>query len=88
MKQIIYISGIVLCLTLPRVALAESNQLSNVDFKQLACSYMADIGDKQEALTELYSDIQSVITDNQKETLEKLATNQLNANNYCNNVYL
>jgi hypothetical protein len=44
---------------------------------------MKDIGNKQEALTKVWSDTGAVLTSQQKETIQKLATDQLNADSYC-----
>jgi len=83
MKKLIYLSGVALTLIVQGTAFAEAEKISEQDFKQLVCSYMEDIGNKQEALTKLFSDTGSVLTSQQKETIQKLATDQLNADSYC-----
>jgi hypothetical protein len=84
MKNLIYLSGIALTLIIVQgTAFAEEEKISQQDFQQLVCSYMEDIGNKQEALTKLFSDTGSVLTSQQKETIQELATDQLNAESYC-----
>ncbi|WP_041619607.1 hypothetical protein [Stanieria cyanosphaera] len=83
MKKIIYLSGVALTLMVQGVAFAETEKISQKDFQQIVCSYMKDIGNKQEALTKVFADTGAFLTSQQKETLKKLATEQLNSQSYC-----
>jgi predicted ATPase len=90
MKKLIYISAATLTFVVQGVAFANTPvpALDDVDFKQIVCSSLEESTNKEEALTEVLSMIQSTISPAQKQVMVKLAAGEMNSNSYCNNVNL
>lgn len=86
MKKLIYISAATLALTSQTVAFADNSGMDVQDFKQLVCSQLAETSDKQVAMTEVLAMTESLIDSSQKETLAKLATEQLSSQSFCSDV--
>jgi uncharacterized protein (DUF1501 family) len=87
MKNLIYLAAATLAFAVQGVAFA-TNTLDDVDFKQIVCSSLQGSNDKVEALTQVLSMTQSVITSQQKQTLVQLANDDMNSQSYCQNVDL
>lgn len=88
MKKLIYISAATLAFAIQGITLAATSNLNDVDFKQIVCSSMKSSPNKVEALTEVLSMTQTVISSTQKETLMQLAKNRKDAKAYCKGVKL
>lgn len=88
MKKLIYISAATLAFAVQGVAFANNAGLDDTDFKQIVCSSLQGSGDKVEALTKVLSMTESVIDYNQKQTLVKLANDEMNSQTYCQGVDL
>lgn len=88
MKKLIYISIASLAFAVQGVAFAQNAGLDSADFKQLVCSSLQKSPNKVEALTQVLSMTQSVISSEQKQTLVKLATNKMDSQSYCQGVKL
>lgn len=87
MKNLIYLAAATLAFAVQGAAFA-TNTLDDVDFKQIVCSSLQGSNDKVEALTQVLSMTQSVITSQQKQTLVNLANDDMNSQSYCQNVDL
>jgi hypothetical protein len=87
MKNLIYLAAATLAFAVQGAAFA-NNTLDDVDFKQIVCSSLQESNDKVEALTQVLSMTQSVITSQQKQTLVELANEDMNSQSYCQNVDL
>lgn len=86
-KKLIYISVATLTFAIQGNTLANtSSNLNDVDFKQIVCSSMKGSPNKVEALTEVLSMTQTVITPTQKQTLMQLAKNRKDAKAYCKGI--
>jgi hypothetical protein len=88
MKKLIYISAASLAFAIQGVTFAttSNSNLSDVDFKQIVCSSMKGSPNKVEALTEVLSMTQTVLSSTQKETLMQLAKNRKDAKAYCKGI--
>lgn len=86
MKKLIYISTAALSFAIQGVTFAATSNLDDVDFKQIVCSSMKGSPDKVEALTEVLSMTQTVISPAQKQTLMQLAKNRKDAKAYCQGI--
>jgi hypothetical protein len=86
MKKLIYIAAATLAFAIQGIAFADTPDLSDVDFKQLVCSSMKGTHNKVEALTEVLSITQTVLSPTQKQTLMQLARNKKDARAYCKDI--
>jgi hypothetical protein len=86
MKKLIYIAAATLTFAIQGIAFADTPDLSDVDFKQIVCSSMKGSKNKVEALTEVLSMTQTVLSPTQKQTLVQLAKNQKDAKAYCQGI--
>ncbi|MGL5835552.1 MAG: hypothetical protein ACRC1Z_20330 [Waterburya sp.] len=86
MKKLIYISAAALTLAIQGITFAATSTLDDVDFKQLVCSSMKGSPNKVEALTEVYSMTQTVLSSTQKQTLMQLAKNKKDARAFCKGI--
>jgi len=90
MKKLIYISAATLAFVVQGVAFANTPApaLDDLDFKQIVCSSLEESSNKEEALTEVLSMIQSTISPRQKQVMVELAAGEMNSDNYCQKVNL
>jgi hypothetical protein len=88
MKKLIYISAATLAFAIQGVAVAATTSLDDADFKQIVCSSLQGSNNKVEALTQVFSMTQSTLSSAQKQTLVKLANDEMNSQQYCQKVDL
>lgn len=84
MKKLVYLSA-ALSLFLSGNAMANNSQgMADVDFKQFVCSYLEFESDRNAAVNEIESQISSVISSQQQQTLDNIRRSQSAAQNLCN----
>jgi hypothetical protein len=91
MKKLVFLSVLSLLFANQGATLANNSNnvmISDRDFTQLTCSYLNQTSDKQKAVTEVLAVTETVITDEQKQTLEDLMTNKILVNDFCQGVQL
>jgi hypothetical protein len=86
MKKLIYISAATLAFAVQGITFAATSNLDDVDFKQIVCSSMKGAPNRVEALTQVLSMTQTVISPTQKQTLMQLAKNRRDARVFCKGV--
>lgn len=89
MKKVLFFSILSLFFASQGSAFAnEAGGLSDQDFTQLTCSYLSETDNKTEALTQVLADTQSVISSEQKQTLEDLMTEEISVKDFCKGIEL
>jgi hypothetical protein len=88
MKKVLFFSIVSLFFANQGATLANTSGMSDQDFTQLTCSYLNEISDKREALTEVLTVTESLISNSQKQTLKDLMTDTISVNDFCQGIKL
>ena len=69
MKKLIYISAAILSVVLPGTSSAGEVGMTDIDFKQFVCTTLEAQPDRKKALLEIVTQVGSIISEDQKDTL-------------------
>ena len=85
MKKLIYVSAAILSVVIPGNSLAgqASSGMADVDFKQFVCTTLEAQPNRKKALLEIITQVGSIISENQKDTLLDIKDSEIAAENLC-----
>lgn len=87
MKNLIYLSATAISLFLSGNALANNSQgMAEVDFKQFVCGYLEFESDRDAAVDMIESQIGSIISSRQQQTLNDIRQSNSAVQSLCSNM--